>query len=55
MEKPEMPDQILDPMGLSNPGRTRGFTGMGVGSARQDSVGRVSGWVRTDTFLRPIP
>jgi len=55
--KPETQNRRLEPTGLAQPGETRGLTGTGLGSARQESAGLVFGrfWNRTDPFLRSKP
>jgi hypothetical protein len=55
--KPETQNRTLEPTGLAKPGDTRMLTGMGLGSARQESAGRVFARFcnRTDPFLRFKP
>jgi hypothetical protein len=44
-------------MGLANPGKTHGLTGMGTGLAQQESPGRVFSrvWNRTESFIQSNP
>ena len=55
--KPETQNRRLEPTDLAKPGQTCGLTGRCPGLARQESAGRVFGWVSTqiDLFLRSKP
>jgi len=55
--KPKTRNRRLEPTDLAKPGETRRFIGMGVGLARQELEGRVSGriWNRSDPFFWSKP
>jgi len=55
--KPETHNRRLELTGLAKPGETHVLTGLGLGLARQESVGQDFGWVwdRAVTFSRSNP
>jgi len=57
IEKPETQNRKLGPTGLTEPDKTRWWTGRGPSLASPDAVGQVFArfWNRTESFLRSEP